>query len=445
MAANELWWMWQQPRLVSEARLLLREAEINVERKVSLLRCAFGLTSIVLFLAVIIPQEAPGSPLQRQTPFIFVYSAAYFIGGCITYYMSTQSRYRAWIAWVFTGADILFWLMLMVSGMMNVGIPANLLVGTPPIFVIFLILSLVSLRSNPALQFAALVSIMLSLVLLALLARSYFPDYPVSGDAVLFSLFQAPQNIVRISIFFLAGLTLVYLAHRTRALLMQAIERRIERTNLGRYLPAQLVDRLVQTNADWLENGVSVEAAVMFVDIRNFTARAESMQPSDLRTFLSEYRAIISASVDSHGGILDKFVGDGAMAVFGAPEQGPDDAVNALDCAKAIRAGIAGWNTSLVAAGKEAVSVGIGIHFGTVFCGAIGDTTRLEFTVLGDTVNVASRLESLTKEFHYPVIASSELLQRVPQDRLLPEWEKLNNVSIRGHARTMELFGLRAA
>ena len=100
----------------------------------------------------------------------------------------------------------------------------------------------------------------------------------------------------------------------------------------------------------------------------------------------------------AHGGTLDKFIGDSVMATFGTPQPGPRDAAHALACARAMLASLGVWNSERTARGEMALRAGIGLHFGPVVLGDIGDERRLEFAVLGDTVNTASRLEGLTRE-----------------------------------------------
>src|SRR5690606_37992761 len=126
--------------------------------------------------------------------------------------------------------------------------------------------------------------------------------------------------------------------------------------------------------------------------------------------FLRGLHARLEAAVFEHEGTLDKFLGDGVMATFGTPEPGPRDAVNALAAGRAMLATIADWNVERQAAGEPPVRLSIGIHYGEAVLGNIGTDRRLEFAVLGDVVNVASRLETLTRKLGCRLAASAELI-----------------------------------
>ena len=130
------------------------------------------------------------------------------------------------------------------------------------------------------------------------------------------------------------------------------------------------------------------------------------------------------------------------MLVFGVPEPGPADARNALGCAHALLAGIAEWNRARQTTGEDRIEIGIGVHWGEVFCGAIGDETRLEFTVLGDTVNVASRLEQEAKAASLRLIVSHDLLDAADEPAPETRWIALQPHLLRGRHRPIRLFGM---
>jgi adenylate cyclase len=240
----------------------------------------------------------------------------------------------------------------------------------------------------------------------------------------------------------LAGLVLVLAAARARALLRRAIDEERRRTNLTRYLPPEIAGWLAETSVEELRRGRRQAVAVLFTDIRGFTERAEAMAPEDLGRFVAEFRRRVSLAAGRHGGVIDEFVGDSAMVVFGVPTPGPADARDALRCARGLLAEVAGWNTSRAAAGLEPVRIGVGVHCGEVFCGAVGDEGRLEFTVLGDTVNVAARLEQATKAAGFALIASRELLDAAGEDAASePGWTPLPVAPLRGRHAPVRLFG----
>jgi adenylate cyclase len=149
---------------------------------------------------------------------------------------------------------------------------------------------------------------------------------------------------------------------------------------------------------------------VLFVDIVGFTRLAEASTPVQVISLLREFHGRVARVVFQNEGTLDKLIGDCAMATFGTPASGPTDATRAVTCCLAIAAEIDAWNAERRGSGLELIRIGIGAHFGRVVIGDIGDERRLEFAVLGDTVNVASRLEALTRTLSTTVLMSDDLV-----------------------------------
>src|SRR6202049_4613783 len=135
------------------------------------------------------------------------------------------------------------------------------------------------------------------------------------------------------------------------------------------------------------------------------------LDPEAIVEFLASFRNRAMRAIEAHGGIVDKFVGDDVMGVFGVPIATSEDAANALAAGRALQAEIAAGNEKRRYAGRRPVSIGIGIHYGRVFAGVIEGGKRLEFTVIGDAVNTAHRIEELTKATGWPLLVSAELLE----------------------------------
>ena len=154
----------------------------------------------------------------------------------------------------------------------------------------------------------------------------------------------------------------------------------------------------------------SCSSRCCFVDIRGFTALGEAMLPEELSAFLTEFRNRLTKPIFSHEGTVDKFIGDAIMAVFGTPLERADDAQRAIACAIGIIDAAKAWSQERLRSGLPPVEIGIGLHYGAVFAGALGDEQLLEYTVIGDTVNVAERLERLSREVGSPLVVSASLL-----------------------------------
>ena len=207
------------------------------------------------------------------------------------------------------------------------------------------------------------------------------------------------------------------------------------RASLARFLPEELSDRLADED-DTLRAGRRQNAAVAFVDMRGSTTLAENLDPHELSVFLTSFRRRVMRIARLRGGVVDKFLGDGALVVFGLPEPRPDDAARALAFAKDLVEVIARWNVK--EEGHPAVRIGVGIHYGDLFCGIIGEDMRLEFTVLGDTVNVAARLEQATKAHGVPILVSEAA--RRAAGAVAGDWREVSRVPLRGRTEVMAYF-----
>lgn len=219
-------------------------------------------------------------------------------------------------------------------------------------------------------------------------------------------------RIQEILVFLIVAGILALAGRRTNRLLVRQAEVARERANLARHFPPNIVDQLADRDQP-LGAVRDQNVAVMFADIVGFTKIAENMRPDQVVGTLRDFHLRLERAVFDHGGTLDKFLGDGLMATFGTPDPGPDDAGNAVRCGYAMLAAIDEWNHERRQRGLTPITLSIGVHFGTVVLGDIGSARRLEFAVLGDAVNVASRLESLTRELGVRMAVSDQLATAV--------------------------------
>lgn len=175
---------------------------------------------------------------------------------------------------------------------------------------------------------------------------------------------------------------------------------------LRRFLTPELAD-LVAENPELLERQTERRrATVLFTDIFGFTTLSEQLPPEQIGAVLNLFLEEMTAAILAHSGMLDKYVGDAVMGVFGVPFGAADDADRALAAAAEMRQRLMALNHRLEAQGLPTLNCGIGLHTGDLVAGTIGSTQRLEYTVIGDTVNVASRLESLTRQYPFPILLS---------------------------------------
>ena len=219
----------------------------------------------------------------------------------------------------------------------------------------------------------------------------------------------------QILVLLLVSVALAAFVARARRLVVRQAETERARANLSRYFSANMVDELAQSDEP-LRTPRTLDCAVLFVDIVGFTGLSSAHPPAAVMGLLREFHGRMARAVFEHSGTLDKYIGDAVMATFGTPRVGPNDASNALGCAKAMSSSIGAWNAERAQEHKAPVRVGIGLHYGPVVVGDIGGEQRLEFAVIGDTVNVASRLERLTRELSAVVLASGDLMDAVRRE-----------------------------
>jgi class 3 adenylate cyclase/DNA-binding NarL/FixJ family response regulator len=216
------------------------------------------------------------------------------------------------------------------------------------------------------------------------------------------------------------------------------VEQATSRRTLASFVPQQLADRLA-LQPDAPIEPQEVEVSVLFSDIRGFSTIAERLSASDVAAVVGRHLSAMAEVVVAHGGTIDKFQGDAVMAVFGAPEPQPDHAERALRCAIAMQArqgelNAEGWGVD----GLPTLGVGIGVNTGSVIAGTVGGGGRLEYTVVGDAVNVASRLQSEAEAGE--VVASASTVHAAPGVRCEP----IGPRTVKGREEPVEVFRVLA-
>lgn len=218
-------------------------------------------------------------------------------------------------------------------------------------------------------------------------------------------------------------------------------ERRMRR-NLARYHSPMIVEHLAERAKPSFE-GRAQNAAILFVDIAGFTGRAEGMSPADTVPLLRAFHGRIERAVLAHGGVLERFMGDGALVIFGVPEPGPRDAAAALGCARVLVDDMRAWNVELAGKGQQPIDVSVGIHYGPVVMARLGGEAQAEITPAGDTVNVASRIEKLTREHNATIAISEAVVAAIPpdeRDALLAGFEPVPTQAIRGRTGRVAIW-----
>lgn len=326
--------------------------------------------------------------------------------------------------------------------------------GTPPqvtlryggFIFIFLILSGVAISLSPRLIFwsgaaaaafwavgvAWLASLPDSQALWASDAGAGLEALIASGDPRVVDLGVQAQNIV---VLLIVAAILAAGANASRGLLVRETALARRAANLSRYLPAETVETLAGRD-DPFGAEAEREAAVLFTDIVGFSALAERIGPRATLALLRRSHSMVERAVFAHHGAIDKFIGDGVMATFGAYRSGPKDAANAIACAGAILKAVDEMNAERPA-GEPPVVLSVGLHFGPVLVGDVGAARRMEFAVIGDTVNVAARLEEMTRQLGVAAAISDEAMAAAGRP---PGFRRVGESAIRGREEAVTVW-----
>lgn len=216
-------------------------------------------------------------------------------------------------------------------------------------------------------------------------------------------------------------------------LLRSAVATELRRSNLSRFFSPNVLTELETT-----DDSLSLRrrhVAVLFVDLRSFTRLSESVEPEQVAELLAEYRELVTKEVFAHGGMIDKFIGDGVMAVFGQPKTTQGDAARALECAVHLSTALARWKEARTRRRVIAPDAGIGLHAGMAMGGVLQSGSHDEFTLFGDAVNVAQRLERLCKSLNASIVVSKDAMTKAREISAAPgQWQWIEDVELDGRA-----------
>ncbi|MCB1191965.1 MAG: hypothetical protein KDK90_16080 [Leptospiraceae bacterium] len=222
--------------------------------------------------------------------------------------------------------------------------------------------------------------------------------------------------------------------------MLLGLEEREKLKNLfGQYLTREVSEEIL--NGRVKLGGDYFEATIMFSDIRDFTSMSEKMPPEEVLRFLNSYMERMIDVIVKHGGIIDKFMGDGILATFGVPVRSNVHSQQALLAALDMKKALADLNQNRGKTGLPPIRIGIGLHSGLVIAGNIGNSHKTEYTIIGDTVNLASRIEGLTKEYNSSILISGSTFSLLPdefKDTLV--MDVISEVSVRGKSDTVRLY-----
>lgn len=420
---------------MADLRSLIRFAELEAEWLSALVRA-------IVFASLTVVMLSSGLPAQHAFG-AWAAIVVYGLGTAIGLVLAWRRIFHPAIPYVFVTLDVALVVthVLLIAGMLRMA-PGNSF-AVPAAALIFVILIHASTRYRSWLIVYAAALFLLSMEIGSFL---FFPAQPMMMNAMPMAgqsmMGVMNYQLLPVLIILLAASILFVTVRRTRRLLLSSIEQGVRTAQLSRDFSPNVAARLADGEDEETLKGRRQPVAVLFVDIRGFTSLAETMAPDELAAFLSVYRDRLAEPVFAHGGTVDKFIGDAIMAVFGSPTPRADDARRALDCAFEIISSAERWSSEREQAGKEPVAIGVGGHFGDVVANALGSDRLLEYTVIGDTVNVAERLERLSREVDSTLVISAALREAAGGVDEARPWRRLSGVALRGRRGAIEAFCL---
>ncbi|MEN2976899.1 adenylate/guanylate cyclase domain-containing protein [Tistrella bauzanensis] len=416
-------------------------AEREAERLGGWMRIAMAvilLASLVVPLLIIRPDMIMTGAVDRRLMVALVTLGAFGLLGMVVVLLTIRRRHRRWMAWVFPLTDAVLLGGSVWAGLVLTGLPGRyaLMLTAAALAPVLLAIAAIRLRPMAIMMVTGLLVMALGL---PMLSNHDIPADPAVLAAAINGMHATPPNIGRLLMLVLAGVALAIAAARNRRMVARAVAEAARAGRLGRFLPAEIAAMMADpvTSPDAL--GGRRDLAIVFVDLRGSTAMAERLDPQATGRLLGDYRRRVGQVVGGHGGMIAGFVGDGVLALFGATgDADPAAAARAaLHAARAIAADVEIWaGTALAAEGipPHRPAVAVAVHAGPVYCGPVGDDARLDYTVIGDPVNVAARIESVAKQAGLAVVATDTVLDLAGHP---PGWRSIGLCTLRGRSAGM--------
>ncbi len=401
------------------------EIEIRREQEQSEILIGWMQIGGVAFFAIvysIAPKTFPPDAMFEPVPWTLAF---YFVFTVIRLFLAYRRRLPGWMITLSVVIDMTALLVTIWSFHLQYEQPAGFSLKAPTLLYIFILIALRALRFEARyVVLAGAAGAVGWLVLLGyalvegpapgVITRDYV-HYITSSDILIGGEVDKILSIVMVTAVLAVALT------RARSVLIRSVTEHAAAADLSRFFAPEVARQITGSeHAVRAGQGELRDAAILYLDIRGFTPLAHRMPADDVMALLAEYQARMVPIIQRHGGSIDKFLGDGIMATFGAAMKTTTYAADALRAAGDLVESAEAWALERASAGAVAVRVGVGIAVGPVVFGAVGDSTRLEFTVIGDAVNLAAKLEKHTKVEAVRALATAAALQRAREQGYTP-------------------------
>ena len=343
----------------------------------------------------------------------FVVTLAYFSLGLVSFVVAKSSWYRPFHGLVFALFEVSLVLANLYFDVQDSDTNSLFALASPRVLMLTLVLVLQVFRYRLAIHVvvSALLIMGVSLLIFFDVQMPITPPPRVMDELV--QMYSPPPNAVRIIMLIVLATIVGLSISRSRRMMGRIAHELEENHNRNRFLPQELSGQMSDEDLQILRKGKNCDAAVMFVDIRGFTKLTGQLSTEETAQLLTAYRSLVMDAVLANNGIIDKFIGDGVMCVFGLETSFDVAAKDAVNAGKTLISGLDQWNVERAERKEPELDIVVVVHGGPVFAAAIGDDRRLEFTVTGPTVNTASRMESWAKEFDKCFVVSQRVAETV--------------------------------
>ena len=370
------------------------------------------LTVVVIFavLYTVAPKTFPADVGFAPVPWALT---AYFAFTVVRIIMAYRSRLPNWLLSVSVVLDMTLLLGTIWSFHLQYEQPPSFYLKAPTLLYVFIFIALRALRFEAHyVVLAGCVAATGWLVMAfyaiaadpsgAMITRDYV-QYMTTNSILLGAEFDKVVSILLVTAIIAVAIT------RARRLLVRAVAEGVAAQDLSRFFAPEIAKRITASEAGVKAGqGINRDAAILNVDVRGFTILAAHMPANDLIALLAQYQSRMVPVIQRHNGTIDKFLGDGIMATFGATSTSEVYTADAIRAVDEVMAVADAWNAERVGEGKEPIRIGAAVATGRIVFGAVGDETRLEYTVIGDAVNVCAKLEKHTKVEKVRALATAE-------------------------------------
>ena len=407
--------------------LLFADTVLRLETSVASIAAVGGLLCFGVVLAGIFS----GSP---HPPLVLALTLAYSGWYLGVHHLLCSGRFRSWMRYASSLLDVSIGSGVLLLDLHTNGPTYALGAGGPALYAVGV--AMATLRLNPRLCLFA--GVAASAQLVAMMELTVRPAVSAELQHLVSGAFDLSVSLAK-AVFLLSIGVVGMLASRSMRSLMRrltesVVERERVRGLLGMHVSEQVMEHLLSGHLP--EGGERRSITVCFTDIRDFTRLSESHPPEEVLRLLNLYFGRMCEIVAAHGGLVNKFLGDGMLIVFGAPTHQPDDARRALAASREMLAEA----TRMSESGEfPGLRIGIGLHRGEAVVGNVGGAQRQEYTVIGDTVNTASRVQDLTKALGRPLLLTRECREILGDE----PFEPLGTHAVKGRLQPLELFTLQ--